>query len=64
MFLTQEDEEKTELVSDLVTEESYGIVLPSGDINWDCPCLGGLPKGTCGEDFKAAFSCFHYRLEV
>ncbi|KAK9475491.1 mitochondrial intermembrane space import and assembly protein-like protein 40 [Dipodascopsis tothii] len=30
----------------------------TGEINWDCPCLGGMAKGPCGEEFKAAFSCF------
>ncbi|KIY65672.1 hypothetical protein CYLTODRAFT_356446, partial [Cylindrobasidium torrendii FP15055 ss-10] len=29
-----------------------------GEINWDCPCLGGMAHGPCGEEFKAAFSCF------
>ncbi|GAA5978684.1 hypothetical protein JCM5350_002481 [Sporobolomyces pararoseus] len=32
----------------------------TGEINWDCPCLGGMADGPCGEDFKAAFSCFVY----
>lgn len=32
----------------------------TGEINWDCPCLGGMAHGPCGEDFKAAFSCFVY----
>ncbi|KAJ2816183.1 Oxidoreductase, partial [Coemansia furcata] len=32
----------------------------TGEINWDCPCLGGMAQGTCGEEFKAAFSCFIY----
>ncbi|OCF42741.1 hypothetical protein I317_03472 [Kwoniella heveanensis CBS 569] len=32
----------------------------TGEINWDCPCLGGMADGPCGEDFKAAFSCFIY----
>ncbi|KAI5779269.1 intermembrane space import and assembly protein [Geopyxis carbonaria] len=32
----------------------------TGEINWDCPCLGGMANGPCGEDFKAAFSCFIY----
>jgi len=41
-------------------EERPGIILPSGEINWDCPCLGGVAQGPCGEQFKAAFSCFHY----
>jgi hypothetical protein len=30
----------------------------TGEINWDCPCLGGMADGPCGEQFKAAFSCF------
>ncbi|POY71070.1 hypothetical protein BMF94_5915 [Rhodotorula taiwanensis] len=30
----------------------------TGEINWDCPCLGGMADGPCGEEFKAAFSCF------
>ncbi|GAV52589.1 hypothetical protein ZYGR_0AG05800 [Zygosaccharomyces rouxii] len=32
----------------------------TGVINWDCPCLGGMAHGPCGEEFKAAFSCFVY----
>lgn len=32
----------------------------TGEINWDCPCLGGMAHGTCGEQFRAAFSCFVY----
>ena len=35
----------------------------TGEINWDCPCLGGMAHGVCGEDFKAAFSCFVYSKE-
>lgn len=30
----------------------------TGEINWDCPCLGGMAQGSCGEEFKDAFSCF------
>jgi intermembrane space import and assembly protein 40 len=30
----------------------------TGEINWDCPCLGGMAHGPCGDEFKAAFSCF------
>jgi intermembrane space import and assembly protein 40 len=26
----------------------------------DKQCLGGMADGPCGEDFKAAFSCFVY----
>ncbi|RDA92672.1 hypothetical protein CP533_3716 [Ophiocordyceps camponoti-saundersi (nom. inval.)] len=35
----------------------------TGEINWDCPCLGGMAHGPCGEQFKAAFSCFVYSNE-
>lgn len=35
----------------------------TGEINWDCPCLGGMAHGPCGEEFKAAFSCFVYSTE-
>ncbi|KAJ1722132.1 Oxidoreductase [Coemansia erecta] len=35
----------------------------TGEINWDCPCLGGMAQGPCGEQFKAAFSCFVYSEE-
>nr|XP_019942002.1 PREDICTED: mitochondrial intermembrane space import and assembly protein 40 [Paralichthys olivaceus] len=39
------------------------LILPSGDINWNCPCLGGMASGPCGSQFKEAFSCFHYSTE-
>jgi len=32
----------------------------TGEINWDCPCLGGMAHGPCGPAFKEAFSCFVY----
>ncbi|EMD85957.1 hypothetical protein COCC4DRAFT_74577 [Bipolaris maydis ATCC 48331] len=35
----------------------------TGEINWDCPCLGGMAHGPCGEQFKSAFSCFVYSKE-
>lgn len=38
---------------------SEGAFNPdTGEINWDCPCLGGMAHGPCGEEFKQAFSCF------
>jgi len=41
-----------------------GAVDPdTGEINWDCPCLGGMAHGPCGEEFKAAFSCFVHSQE-
>ncbi|CAG8655628.1 13589_t:CDS:2, partial [Acaulospora morrowiae] len=40
-------------------ENSQSAYNPETDeINWDCPCLGGMANGPCGEQFKAAFSCF------
>ncbi|KZW00320.1 hypothetical protein EXIGLDRAFT_667713 [Exidia glandulosa HHB12029] len=30
----------------------------TGEFNWDCPCLGGLPQSVCGEQFKESFRCF------
>ncbi|MCJ1378706.1 Oxidoreductase [Xylographa soralifera] len=35
----------------------------TGEINWDCPCLGGMAHGPCGEEFRTAFSCFVYSNE-
>ncbi|OTB03907.1 hypothetical protein M426DRAFT_12201 [Hypoxylon sp. CI-4A] len=35
----------------------------TGEINWECPCLGGMAHGPCGEEFRAAFSCFVYSNE-
>lgn len=35
----------------------------TGEINWDCPCLGGMAHGPCGDRFKDAFSCFVFSKE-
>ena len=35
----------------------------TGEINWDCPCLGGMADGPCGPEFKEAFSCFVFSKE-
>lgn len=35
----------------------------TGEINWDCPCLGGMADGPCGPEFKEAFSCFVFSTE-
>ena len=35
----------------------------TGEINWDCPCLGGMAHGPCGEEFRTAFSCFVFSNE-
>lgn len=44
--------------------DSQGAFNPeTGEINWDCPCLGGMAHGPCGENFRAAFSCFVFSKE-
>jgi len=40
-------------------DDKSGAFNPeTGEINWDCPCLGGMAHGPCGEQFREAFSCF------
>ena len=34
----------------------------TGEINWDCPCLGGMAHGPCGEEFKAALAVLYTLL--
>ncbi|KAK2914719.1 mitochondrial intermembrane space import and assembly protein 40 [Channa argus] len=68
IFVTKEDHEtpsNAELVADDPDDpyEEQGLILPNGDINWNCPCLGGMASGPCGSQFKEAFSCFHYSKE-
>ncbi|KAK6319259.1 hypothetical protein J4Q44_G00104700 [Coregonus suidteri] len=68
IFVTKEEHE-TPSNAELVEEdpddpyEERGLILPSGEINWNCPCLGGMASGPCGASFKEAFSCFHYSKE-
>ncbi|KAJ8257171.1 hypothetical protein GJAV_G00182640 [Gymnothorax javanicus] len=68
IFVTKEDHEapsNAELIAEDPDDpyEEHGLILPNGDINWNCPCLGGMASGPCGEQFKSAFSCFHYSQE-
>lgn len=50
------NEESSETES--TEEEESAFNERTGEINWDCPCLGGMADGPCGEEFKQAFSCF------
>ena len=65
IFLTKEDADpatsKVTLPEDGPDDERPGLIQPNGEINWSCPCLGGMPVGPCGLEFRAAFECFHYR---
>ncbi|XP_078104567.1 coiled-coil-helix-coiled-coil-helix domain containing 4b [Sander vitreus] len=69
IFVTKEDHatpSSAELVEEDPNNDPYeerGLILPSGEINWNCPCLGGMASGPCGTEFKDAFSCFHYSKE-
>ncbi|XP_020627523.1 mitochondrial intermembrane space import and assembly protein 40-like [Orbicella faveolata] len=62
MFVTEEDHATPSSVTleEDDEEELEGLIKANGEINWDCPCLQGMAYGPCGEQFKAAFSCFHY----
>lgn len=52
-------EEEAQLEPTNQEAEKEGAYNPdTGEINWDCPCLGGMAHGPCGEEFKLAFSCF------
>ncbi|KAI9681615.1 MAG: Oxidoreductase [Trizodia sp. TS-e1964] len=52
-------------VEDLEEEaDAQGAFNPeTGEINWDCPCLGGMAHGPCGPQFREAFSCFVFSKE-
>ncbi|WWD19010.1 hypothetical protein CI109_103467 [Kwoniella shandongensis] len=63
---SQSQSEQTPDAARLVEQKSDEASAPAqgafneetGEINWDCPCLGGMAQGPCGEQFKGAFSCF------
>lgn len=62
IFVTEEDHAvpSTVTLGEDEDDEMEGLIKANGEINWDCPCLQGMAYGPCGEQFKAAFSCFHY----
>jgi len=63
IFLTEEDAKKpsnVELGEASKEDGPQGLITEDGEINWNCPCLGGMPVGPCGIEFREAFSCFHY----
>lgn len=41
IFATKEDHEKPSTVELPETERAPGLILANGEINWNCPCLGG-----------------------
>ncbi|KMQ90181.1 mitochondrial intermembrane space import and assembly protein 40-b-like protein [Lasius niger] len=60
IFASKEDHAAPSKISLPDPEPSPGLLLPNGEINWNCPCLGGMATGPCGLEFREAFSCFHY----
>ena len=50
-----------ELEEDAHTQGAFNE--ETGEINWDCPCLGGMAHGPCGPQFREAFSCFVFSKE-
>ncbi|XP_068152362.1 mitochondrial intermembrane space import and assembly protein 40 [Drosophila tropicalis] len=60
IFATKEDHAVPSKIELPPPEPPQGLITKDGDINWSCPCLGGMPTGPCGVDFREAFSCFHY----
>uniref|UniRef100_A0A0K8TP06 CHCH domain-containing protein n=1 Tax=Tabanus bromius TaxID=304241 RepID=A0A0K8TP06_TABBR len=60
MFVTKEDHAEPSKIELPQTEPAPGLILANGEINWNCPCLGGMATGPCGVEFREAFSCFHY----
>ncbi|KAK6464522.1 hypothetical protein DFJ63DRAFT_71859 [Scheffersomyces coipomensis] len=53
-------EEGGEEQEEVPNHEGAAYNPETGEINWDCPCLGGMAHGPCGEEFKEAFACFVY----
>ncbi|KAJ4411266.1 Oxidoreductase [Gnomoniopsis sp. IMI 355080] len=60
---TPEDAEKSPEELEQEAGQQGAFNPETGEINWDCPCLGGMAHGPCGEEFKSAFSCFVYSTE-
>ncbi|KAL0109690.1 hypothetical protein PUN28_014607 [Cardiocondyla obscurior] len=60
IFASKEDHAVPSKINLPEPEPSPGLLLPNGEINWNCPCLGGMATGPCGLEFREAFSCFHY----
>lgn len=60
IFASKEDHATPSKIELPEPEPSPGLLLPNGEINWNCPCLGGMATGPCGLEFREAFSCFHY----
>ena len=63
VFLTKNDEKEQEKTENNSNAQQEAFNEETGEINWDCPCLGPMVKPPCGDKFKEAFSCFVYSKE-
>ncbi|KAL0270285.1 UNVERIFIED_CONTAM: hypothetical protein PYX00_007748 [Menopon gallinae] len=59
IFATAENHRQPSKVVLPEEDPQPGLILPNGEINWNCPCLGGMATGPCGLEFREAFSCYH-----
>ncbi|XP_014477585.1 PREDICTED: mitochondrial intermembrane space import and assembly protein 40-B [Dinoponera quadriceps] len=60
IFASKEDHADPSNIELPPPEPNSLLVLANGEINWNCPCLGGMATGPCGLEFREAFSCFHF----
>ncbi|KAL1513010.1 hypothetical protein ABEB36_002498 [Hypothenemus hampei] len=60
IFATKEDHSQPSKIALPPPDPQPGLILENGEINWNCPCLGGMATGPCGVEFRNAFSCFHH----
>ncbi|XP_032667958.1 mitochondrial intermembrane space import and assembly protein 40-B [Odontomachus brunneus] len=60
IFASKEDHANPSNIDLPPPEPNSLLVLSNGEINWNCPCLGGMATGPCGLEFREAFSCFHF----
>merc|ERR1712130_13175 len=57
VFLTPEEAaEPSKVQLGEPEDHPLGLILPNGEINWNCPCLGGMAIGPCGIEFREAIS--------
>ncbi|KAJ1973731.1 Oxidoreductase [Dimargaris verticillata] len=59
LFDSEDSSEVSPTSSSLTESPAQAYNPDTGEINWDCPCLGGMATtGPCAEQFRASFSCF------
>lgn len=46
-----------------VHDGPVGFVQPNGELNFGCPCVGGLHAGPCGYEMREFISCNFYNSQ-